>query len=669
MADQRNDNRDPDRDSDKSPFRFPRGSGIFLLVILLGFLVAQVLMPQGDPSAELSYNQFISLMADTSFRVRSLTINQSTDGVELHGKRDLTPKEKTAQPEHSFLRKADSKEFVVRLLGVEDSTLRGWASRRGIEVRVKERGNDWLGYLIYLSPALVFVLLWVFMLRQGQNGPKGLFSFGKSKARVTGKDVPRITFDDVAGCDEAKAELVEIIEFLKDPGRFDRLGGKIPRGVLLMGPPGTGKTLLAKAVAGEAKVPFFSMSGASFVEMFVGVGASRVRDLFEQAKKTAPCLIFIDEIDAVGRQRGAGLGGGHDEREQTLNQLLIEMDGFSGNEGVIVVAATNRPDVLDPALLRPGRFDRRVVVDAPDVKGRLEILRVHTGTKIPLNKDVDLEVIARGTPGFSGADLANLCNEAALLAARIGRESVTMDDFEKSKDKVHMGPERRSRVIAESDKKTVAWHESGHAVVGWFTLGTDPIHKVTIIPRGRALGLTWQLPENDRFLVAKTFLEGEIAILMGGRLAEEIYLDQLTTGASNDIHRATELARKMVCEYGMSQLGPLHFSEDQHQPFLGRDITTQRATSEDTARVIDAEVRRIVEDGYKKAKTLLVEHKREVELLANALLEYESLEKPDIKELFETGKIGRPTPSQILASAAVPAAAETVVEPSPEAAA
>lgn len=668
MADQRKDNRDPDRDSDKSPFRFPRGSGIFLLVILLGFLVAQVLMPQGDPSTDLTYNQFLSTMADTSLRVRSLTINQSPDGVELHGKRDLTPKEKSAQVDHTFQRKSDSREFAVRLLGVEDSTLRGWASRRGIEVRVKERGSDWMGYLIYLSPALVFVLLWVFMLRQGQNGPKGLFSFGKSKARVTGKDVPRITFDDVAGCDEAKAELVEIIEFLKDPGRFDRLGGKIPRGVLLMGPPGTGKTLLAKAVAGEAKVPFFSMSGASFVEMFVGVGASRVRDLFEQAKKTAPCLIFIDEIDAVGRQRGAGLGGGHDEREQTLNQLLIEMDGFSGNEGVIVVAATNRPDVLDPALLRPGRFDRRVVVDAPDVKGRLEILRVHTGTKIPLNKDVDLEVIARGTPGFSGADLANLCNEAALLAARIGRDAVTMDDFEKSKDKVYMGPERRSRVIAESDKKTVAWHESGHAVVGWFTAGTDPIHKVTIIPRGRALGLTWQLPENDRFLVAKTFLEGEIAILMGGRLAEEIYLDQLTTGASNDIHRATELARKMVCEYGMSQLGPLHFGENQHQPFLGRDIATQRATSEDTARAIDAEVRHLVEDGYSRAKILLVEHKREVELLAGALLEYESLEKPDIKELFETGKISRPTPSQMLASAVVPeVAAEPATAPSPEA--
>ena len=617
---------------------------MLLLVILLGFLVAEVLAPQGDASSELSYNEFLAVMSDTSMRVKSLTIQQGPDGVELHGRRELTEREKSQATGHAFSKKPETREFMVRLLGVEDSTLRGWAARRGIVIRVKERGNDWVGYLIYAAPTLVFVILWIFMLRQGQNGPKGLFSFGKSRARVTGKDVPRMTFDDVAGCDEAKAELVEIIEFLKDPGRFDRLGGKIPRGVLLMGPPGTGKTLLAKAVAGEAKVPFFSMSGASFVEMFVGVGASRVRDLFEQAKRAAPCLIFIDEIDAVGRQRGAGLGGGHDEREQTLNQLLIEMDGFSGNDGVIIVAATNRPDILDPALLRPGRFDRRVVVDAPDVKGRLEILKVHTGTKIPLSKDVDLEVIARGTPGFSGADLANLCNEAALLAARIGREAVTMDDFEKSKDKVHMGPERRSRVIAESDKKTIAWHEAGHAVVGWFTEGADPVHKVTIIPRGRALGLTWQLPERDRFLVTKAYLEGEISILMGGRLAEELFLDQMTTGASNDIQRATELARRMVCEYGMSRLGPLHYGENQQQLFLGRDIATQRETSDDTSRAIDEEVRRLVDEGYARSRALLLEKRREMELLADALLEYESLEAQDIKELFEKGAISRPSP-------------------------
>ncbi|HOX50215.1 MAG TPA: ATP-dependent zinc metalloprotease FtsH, partial [Fibrobacteria bacterium] len=481
-------------------------------------------------------------------------------------------------------------------------------------------------------------------MRQGQNGPKGLFSFGKSRARLSGKDVPKVFFDDVAGCDEAKAELVEVVDFLKDPGKYDRLGGKIPRGVLLMGPPGTGKTLLAKAVAGEAKVPFFSMSGSSFVEMFVGVGASRVRDLFEQAKKAAPSLIFIDEIDAVSRQRGTGLGGGHDEREQTLNQLLIEMDGFSGNEGVIIVAATNRPDVLDPALLRPGRFDRRVVVDAPDLKGRLEILKVHTGTKIPLSSDVDLAKIARGTPGFSGADLANLCNEAALLAARLGREAVTMDDFEKSKDKVHMGPERRSRMINAEDRKVVAWHEAGHAVVGWFTPLADPVHKVTIIPRGRALGLTWSLPEDDRSLVTKSYLEAELDILLGGRLAEEVYLGEITTGASNDIQRATELARKMVCEYGMSKLGPQHFGDNQQQVFLGRDFATQRETSEETAKAIDNEVRRLIDEAYGRTRALLVERKREIELLAETLLQHESLESDDIKELFETGTLAKPLP-------------------------
>jgi len=660
MAEQRDDNKGPDRDSDRSPFRFPRGGGLIILILLLGFLAMQILSPQADPSSDLSYNQFLSMMQDSGYKVKSLTIQQSPDGVELHGKRELTPKEKeaaTARP--SWMHRPEQREFAVRLLGVEDSTLRNWAAQRKIEIRVSERGSDWMGYLLYLSPALVFVVLWILMMRQGQNGPKGLFSFGKSKARVSGKDVPRVTFDDVAGCDEAKAELVEIIEFLKDPGRFDRLGGKIPRGVLLMGPPGTGKTLLAKAVAGEAKVPFFSMSGASFVEMFVGVGASRVRDLFEQAKKTAPCLIFIDEIDAVGRQRGAGLGGGHDEREQTLNQLLIEMDGFSGNDGVIIVAATNRPDILDPALLRPGRFDRRVVVDAPDVKGRAEILKVHTGTKIPLSKDVDLDVIARGTPGFSGADLANLCNEAALAAARAGKENVSMADFESAKDKVYMGPERRSRIMTEADKKIIAYHEAGHAIVGLFTEGSDPLHKITIVPRGRALGLTWQLPETDRYLTNKEYLEGEIAILMGGRLAEEIYVGHISTGASNDIMRASAVARKMVCDYGMSNLGPIHYGDNQQQLFLGRDIGAQRETSEDTARTIDAEIRRIVEENYEKARKLLTDKRREMELLAAALLEYESLEASDVKELFETGEISRAKP--IRPQAEIPAASTEVV--------
>jgi cell division protease FtsH len=649
MSDPRNDNRDPDRDPEKSPFRFPRGSAMLLLVILLGFLVAQVLVPQGDSSSELSYNEFLSLMADSSMHVKSLSIQPGPDGVELHGRRELTAAEKEHATGKTFARRPDSKEFMVRLLGVEDTTLRGWAARRGIVIRVKEHGNDWVGYLIYVAPTLVFVILWIFMLRQGQNGPKGLFSFGKSRARVTGKDVPRVTFDDVAGCDEAKAELVEIIEFLKDPGRFDRLGGKIPRGVLLMGPPGTGKTLLAKAVAGEAKVPFFSMSGASFVEMFVGVGASRVRDLFEQAKRAAPCLIFIDEIDAVGRQRGAGLGGGHDEREQTLNQLLIEMDGFSGNDGVIIVAATNRPDILDQALLRPGRFDRRVVVSRPDIKGRLEVLKVHTGTKIPLAKDVDLELIARGTPGFAGADLANLCNEAALLAARLGREAVTMEDFEKSKDKVFMGPERRSMVMTESDRKTTAIHEAGHAVVAWFTPHSDPVHKVTIIPRGRALGLTWQLPEKDHMNHSSFQLESKIAVSMGGLLAEEIYLGQSTTGAVSDIQHATELARSMVCEYGMSRMGPVRFGENEDQVFLGRDLGAKRATSEETARAIDAEIHRLIADNLARARTCIEEHKKEMDLLVAALLDYESVETTDIRELFESGAIARPTPAQVLA--------------------
>jgi len=646
MADQRDDNREPERDSDKTSFRMPRGSGLLVILILLAFLISQVISPSDPSGGELTYNQFLELMGDSTKKVKSLTVLKSTEGVEVRGQRELDSAErKAAHNRMVFLPKVESKDFSVRVLALEDSTLQAWATQRKIRVKVRERESEWfLPLLMYLLPILLIGGMLYFTMRQGQNGPKGLFSFGKSRARLSGKDVPKVFFDDVAGCDEAKAELVEVVDFLKDPGKYDRLGGKIPRGVLLMGPPGTGKTLLAKAVAGEAKVPFFSMSGSSFVEMFVGVGASRVRDLFEQAKKAAPSLIFIDEIDAVSRQRGTGLGGGHDEREQTLNQLLIEMDGFSGNEGVIIVAATNRPDVLDPALLRPGRFDRRVVVDAPDLKGRLEILKVHTGTKIPLSSDVDLAKIARGTPGFSGADLANLCNEAALLAARLGREAVTMDDFEKSKDKVHMGPERRSRMINAEDRKVVAWHEAGHAVVGWFTPLADPVHKVTIIPRGRALGLTWSLPEDDRSLVTKSYLEAELDILLGGRLAEEVYLGEITTGASNDIQRATELARKMVCEYGMSKLGPQHFGDNQQQVFLGRDFATQRETSEETAKAIDNEVRRLIDEAYGRTRALLVERKREIELLAETLLQHESLESDDIKELFETGTLAKPLP-------------------------
>jgi cell division protease FtsH len=559
--------------------------------------------------------------------------------------------------------KSDERDFYVRVLEVQDSTLTRWAQSRGIQISVKEKGGQWMGYILYLLPVAVFVVLWVVMMRQGGGGPGGgrnIFSFGKSPARLMGKDVPRVTFDDVAGCDESKQELVEVIDFLKDPGRYDRLGGKIPRGVLLMGPPGTGKTLLAKAVAGEAKVPFFSMSGSSFVEMFVGVGASRVRDLFEQAKKAAPCIIFIDEIDAVGRQRGAGLGGGHDEREQTLNQLLIEMDGFSGNDGVIIIAATNRPDILDSALLRPGRFDRRVVVDKPDLKGRLEILKVHTGTKIPLSPDVEMGRIARGTPGFSGADLANLCNEAALSAARLGRQWVTMDDFEEAKDKVFMGTERKSLAMNDNDKRVTAFHEAGHAIVAWYTEGADPVHKVTIIPRGRALGLTWQLPERDRYNVTQKYLEGQIAIMMGGRLAEEIFIGEISTGASNDIQRATDTARRMVCDYGMSNMGPMHFGENEHQVFLGRDLGQQRATSEDTARRIDAEIHRIVYENLERARSILLAKREEMELLGKALLDVESVDEADIRKILETGEMPKrkeiPVPPSASEDAPPPAA-------------
>jgi len=443
--------------------------------------------------------------------------------------------------------------------------------------------SPWYAFLVSWAPIILFVALWIFFMRQMQVGGNKALSFGKSRARLISEDRKKVTFADVAGIDEAKDEVVEIIEFLEDPPKFQRLGGRIPKGVLIVGPPGTGKTLLAKAIAGEAGVPFFSISGSDFVEMFVGVGASRVRDLFEQGKKHAPCIIFIDEIDAVGRLRGAGLGGGHDEREQTLNQLLVEMDGFDTNEGVILVAATNRPDVLDPALLRPGRFDRQSVVSRPDLKGRIEILNVHI-KKIPLDKDVSLEVIARGTPGFSGADLENLVNEAALLAARKNRKSVGMEDFEAAKDKVLMGVERKSLILSEEEKRTTAYHEAGHALVAKILPGTDPVHKVTIIPRGRALGLTMQLPTDDRYTFPKEYLYNNIAILMGGRVAEELVLNYVTTGAGNDIERATDLARRMVCEWGMSEkLGPLTFGKKEQEIFLGREISQHRDYSEHTA--------------------------------------------------------------------------------------
>ena len=503
-----------------------------------------------------------------------------------------------------------------------------------IEVKPPEESPWYITFLVTWGPFILFLGLWFFLMRQMQVGGNKALSFGKSRARMLTEDRKKVTFSDVAGIEEAKEEVLEIIEFLRDPRKFQKLGGRIPKGVLIVGPPGTGKTLLAKAIAGEAGVPFFSISGSDFVEMFVGVGASRVRDLFEQGKKHAPCIIFIDEIDAVGRLRGAGLGGGHDEREQTLNQLLVEMDGFDTTEGVILIAATNRPDVLDPALLRPGRFDRQVVVNRPDLRGRSEILKVHT-KKVPVAANVELEKIARGTPGFSGADLENLVNEAALWAARQNKKEVEVVDFEMAKDKVLMGAERKSMMLTDEEKRTTAYHEAGHALMAKLLPGTDPVHKVTIIPRGRALGVTMQLPTDDRHNYSKDFLYNNLAILMGGRVAEELVLNHVTTGAGNDIERATDLARKMVCEWGMSEkLGPLTFGRKEEEIFLGREIATKRDFSDQIALDIDLEIRRLVTENYERAKRILTENMVSLKALAEALLEKEVLDAPEIDAIL-----------------------------------
>jgi cell division protease FtsH len=518
---------------------------------------------------------------------------------------------------------------------------------KGVKIAVEpEDSNPWYAYVLQWVPMLLFIGVWIFFMRQMQGGGAKALSFGKARARLISEKQNKVTFQDVAGVEEAKEELREIIEFLKDPPKFQKLGGKIPKGVLLVGPPGTGKTLLAKAIAGEANVPFFSISGSDFVEMFVGVGASRVRDLFEQGKKHAPCIIFMDEIDAVGRHRGAGLGGGHDEREQTLNQLLVEMDGFETNEGVILIAATNRPDVLDPALLRPGRFDRQVVVARPDVKGREEILKVHS-RRIPLAPNVALNVLARGTSGFSGADLANLVNEAALLAARQDKKTVEMMDFENAKDKVLMGVERRSMIIPESEKRTTAYHEGGHALVAYLLPGADPLHKETIIPRGRALGLTMQLPTDDRYSYSKEFLVNQITILLGGRAAEEIVFQQQTTGAGNDLEKATDVARKMVCEWGMSdKMGPLTFGKAEEHVFLGREVSRPKDYSEETAILIDSEIKRIVTDCASRARHLLESNVEKLHLLARALLERETLDGEEINRVLLTRPFQEaPTPA------------------------
>jgi cell division protease FtsH len=597
---------------------FYRNLSLWVVIGLVVILLYNLFSVRPQPVTELVYSEFLS-------RVEGGEVEE----VLLRG-RDISGKFHDGTQFSSY--------------SAEDPDLVPYLREQTVRI-VAEPSQDSPWYVtIFVSwfPMLLLIAVWIFFMRQMQAGGSKAMSFGKSKARLLTDAAVKVTFDDVAGVDEAKEELEEIIDFLKDPQRFQKLGGKIPKGVLLMGPPGTGKTLLAKAIAGEASVPFFSISGSDFVEMFVGVGASRVRDLFEQGKKHAPCIIFIDEIDAVGRHRGAGLGGGHDEREQTLNALLVEMDGFESNEGVILIAATNRPDVLDPALMRPGRFDRQVVVPNPDIKGREGILKVHS-KNIPVADDVELEIVARGTPGFSGADLANLVNEAALLAARKDRTNVTMEDFEDAKDKVLMGTERRSMIISDEEKRITAYHEAGHTLVAKMIPGADPIHKVTIIPRGRALGLTQQLPIDERHTYPKDYLTDRIAILLGGRVAEEIVLEMQTTGAGNDIERATELARKMVCEWGMSEeLGPLTFGKKEEQIFLGREISQHRDYSESTAIRIDDEVKRLVADAHVRTTDILTENLDSLHRLANSLLEREVLGGEEIDMIIRGEELPQP---------------------------
>jgi len=594
----------------------------WIAIIIVSLLVSQQLTNQRPKPSEITFKQFLSLLE--AHKIQSAIVQNST----LRGETVEPFKGKNGLQTTSFL--------VVLPEHPDFNIVTKWLKEYGVELSFKQDKPSVWDYLITALPWLLLIIFPFYLIRRMQGGgTKGIFSFGKSRARLWIENYPRVTFDDVAGADEAKMELREIIEFLKEPEKFSRLGGKIPKGALLLGPPGTGKTLLAKAVAGEAGVPFFSMSGADFVEMFVGVGASRVRDLFEQGKKNAPCIIFIDELDAVGRHRGAGLGGGHDEREQTLNQLLVEMDGFEGNEGVILLAATNRPDVLDSALLRPGRFDRQIVVDRPDVRGREGILKVHT-RKIPMAKDVDLNILAKGTPGFSGADLANMVNEAALLAARKDKKVVEQDDFEEAKDKVLMGTERKSLLISDDEKKSTAYHEAGHALVAKLTPGSDPVHKVTIIPRGRALGITTTLPIDEKHNYTKTYCLAMMRQLLGGRAAEHAVLNELTTGAGNDIKRVTELARKMVCEWGMSEkLGPLTFGEKKEEIFLGREIAQHRDYSEATAQLIDQEIRRLIEEAANDVDELIKKNIDKLHALANALLERESLDAEEIDMIFQ----------------------------------
>jgi cell division protease FtsH len=596
---------------------------LWVVIVLVLLAVFSRYMPTVGQPQDIPYSTFIDDVK--SSRVESVVLQ----GEMIYGVRKDKSTFKTHNPETDY------------------TALIGTLLKSGVSLDSREpKQPNFIGQLfLQMAPALLLILVFLYMLRQmqGASGGRGAMSFGKSRARLLGEDQVNVTFADVAGVDEAKQEVGEIVDFLKDPGKFQKLGGKIPKGVLMVGSPGTGKTLLARAIAGEAKVPFFTISGSDFVEMFVGVGASRVRDMFEQAKKHAPCIIFIDEIDAVGRHRGAGLGGGHDEREQTLNQLLVEMDGFEGNEGIIVIAATNRPDVLDPALLRPGRFDRQVVVPLPDVRGREQILRVHM-RRVPLADDVKPGLIARGTPGFSGADLANLVNEAALFAARANKRIVGMEEFERAKDKIMMGTERRSMVMSEAEKKMTAYHEAGHAIVGMTVPEHDPVYKVTIIPRGRALGVTQFLPEQDRYSFSKRRLESAIATLFGGRIAEELIFgpESVTTGASNDIERATELARNMVTKWGLSdKLGPLTYSEETGEVFLGRSVTQHKQVSDVTAHAIDEEVRRVIESNYQRARQILTTALEKLHRMAEALMKYETIDEEQLKDIM-AGKDPKP---------------------------
>ena len=630
-----NNNQQNKKKDDNSQFQWKKAgktSFAWVLIIITAISLSRIFSSSASGEIEIEYSDYKNFLANRSI-VKAKIVDEVFYG-ELN------------TPQSIVLPNGISREiqfFRLKLPFIDREVMQDW-DNYGLEYSFKQKSMDWTGYFLNFLPWIAILAFWIFIMRrmQGGSGMKSIFNFGKSKAKIWTSDMPKVTFDDVAGCIEAKEELKEVVEFLKKPKRFQKLGAKIPRGALLVGPPGTGKTLLARAVAGEANVPFFNLSGADFVEMFVGVGASRVRDLFEQGKQNQPCIIFIDELDAVGRQRGAGLGGGHDEREQTLNALLVEMDGFEAHENIIVMAATNRPDVLDSALLRPGRFDRQIIVDIPDLKGRLGILQVHT-KKIVLNKKkTELEDIAKGTPGMVGADLENIVNEAALLAARKNKNSVDNSDFEEAKDKVMMGVQRKSAVLTEDDKKTTAYHEAGHTLVAVETKGADPVHKVTIIPRGRALGVTMQLPIDEKYGYDRKYIEGRLAILMGGRAAEELIFKEMTTGAGNDIEQATSLARKMVCEWGMSDsLGPMSFGKKNEEIFLGREIQSHRDYSEETARMIDEEVVKIVRKAQQKAKRILKTKVKYLHGIAQALLEHETINGDEVLEIMKGKPIVR----------------------------